>query len=390
VDVAFRRLWRCAIATSDLFDDFVNAKLGRDTDRSAAAPSTLRRDTISAVRRIPQRLRDKRFWQVQTLVAVATGVHYSVEIFGYTSPEGVFHGFAITLYIVPLLYAALAFGWEGAVMTALWGAALTSPSTWIWHHSALHWLAELSQLGVTMAIGILVAWRVDREARQRRIADNLAGRIVLLNRQLITSQEEEWQRIARELHDETAQGLILLCQRLDHAAAVPRLPRLAREDLASIRSFAQELLGGVRRFSRDLRPSVLDDLGFVAAMKWLADDMSNRGIETKVEFVSAMPDLPAETELGLFRIVQEALRNVVKHAGATKVTVRLDYAAGVLGIRVTDDGRGFTPPPVLSDLVVGGKLGLAGMQERAQLAGGLLEIRSSPGKGAQLAVRVPC
>lgn len=374
----------------ELPGDFVNADTANDTLHPTAASSVLRRDAISAVRRIPQRLRDKRFWQVQALVALATGVHYSVEIIGYTSPEGVFHGFAITLYIVPLLYAALSFGWEGAVMTALWGAALTSPSTWIWHHSALHWLAELSQLVVTMGIGILVAWRVDLEAKQRRIADALAGRIVLLNRQLITSQEEEWQRIARELHDETAQGLILLCQRLDHAAAVPQLPLSAHDDLVSIRTFAQELLGGVRRFSRDLRPSVLDDLGFVAAMKWLADEMSSRGVETSVKFASKMPQLPKETELGLFRIVQEALRNVAKHANASKVTIRLAYDRGVLGINVNDNGRGFTPPPLLTDLVVGGKLGLAGMQERAQLAGGVLEIRSSPGNGAQLAIRVPC
>lgn len=368
----------------------MNADTASDSAHPTAPPSVLGHEAVSALRRIPQRLRDKRFWQVQTLVALATGVHYAVEMIGYTSPEGVFHGFAITLYIVPLLYAALSFGWEGAVMTALWGAALTSPSTWIWHHSALHWLAELSQLSVTMGIGILVAWRVDLEAKQRRIADELAGRIVLLNRQLITSQEEEWQRIARELHDETAQGLILLCQRLDHAAAVPRLPVVTRENLVSIRTLAQDLLGGVRRFSRDLRPSVLDDLGFVAAMKWLADEMSSRGIETSVEFASKMPELPKETELGLFRIVQEALRNVAKHASASKVTVRLAYQAGVLGIQVNDNGRGFTPPPVLSDLVVGGKLGLAGMQERAQLAGGGLKIRSRPGNGTQLAIRVQC
>jgi two-component system sensor histidine kinase DegS len=337
------------------------------------------------------RLRDKRFWQVQALVAVATGAHYGIEIAGYTGAEDTLHGLAITLYIVPLVYAALNFGWEGAVMTSLWGIVLTSPSTWIWHHAALHWLAEVGQLGTTMTVGLLVAWRVDRESNQRKIAEDLAARIGLLNQQLTNAQEEEWRRIARELHDETAQSLILLCQRLDRAAAAPRLPRRAREDLASIRSVAQGILGGVRRFSRDLRPSALDDLGLVAAIQWLLGEMSGeQEIETNVELMAPMPRLAQDTELGLFRIVQEALRNVKKHADASKVTVRLSHESGSLRISVEDNGRGFSPPPVLSDLVLKGKLGLVGMQERAQLVGGTLEIRSGLGGGTCLTVSMAC
>lgn len=341
-------------------------------------------------RLVRTRLHDRRFWQVQALVGGATAAHYGVEIAGYTSVEGTFHGFAITLYIVPLLYAALSFGWEGAVMTALWGTALTSPSTWIWHHSALHWLAEVGQLGITMAIGILVAWRVDRESRQRQIAEELAARVTRLNQRLTSAQEEEWRRIARELHDDTAQSLILLCQQIDRAAAAPRLPRTSRDELRGVRTTAQAILKDVRRFSRDLRPSALDDLGLAAAVQWLASDISaQQGIETSVDLATQLPRLAADTELGIFRIIQEGLRNVAKHSGAARATVTLECRAGVLRIVVADNGRGFQPASSADDLVLDGKLGLVGMQERAQIMGGNLRVDSRPGGGTSLIISIP-
>ena len=94
---------------------------------------------------------------------------------GYTNPFETLHGLAITLYILPLLYAALSFGWEGAILTALWAAALTSPSIWIWHRSGFHWFTELGQLAVTLPVGVLVAWRVDLEAKQRRRAEETSA-----------------------------------------------------------------------------------------------------------------------------------------------------------------------------------------------------------------------
>ena len=134
-----------------------------------------------AIRRFPQRLRDSRFWHVQLLVFAATVPHYIIETAGYTNPFDTLHGLAVTLYIIPLLYAALNFGWEGAILTALWTAALTSPSTWIWHRSGLHWFTELGQLVVTLPVGILVAWRVDLEAKQRLRAEKTSASLRLLN-----------------------------------------------------------------------------------------------------------------------------------------------------------------------------------------------------------------
>src|SRR3989304_1300734 len=136
---------------------------------------------LDPVRRVPQRLRRRQFWQVQVLVAIATAPHYAMESLGYTNPFETLHGLAISFYILPLLYAALSYGWEGAILTALWGATLTSPSMWIWHRSEFHWFTELGQLAVTLPVGVLVAWRVDLEAKQRRRAETISARLALLN-----------------------------------------------------------------------------------------------------------------------------------------------------------------------------------------------------------------
>ena len=145
------------------------------------APPDIGTRLISAVRQIPARVRNRRFWEIQGLVAIATAAHYTVEVAGYSIPEGDVHQVALSLYMVPLLYAALSFGWEGTLMTGLWGALLTSPSIWIWHHSQLSWLAELVELGIIMVVGVLVAWRVDRESKQRRIAERTSAGLGLIN-----------------------------------------------------------------------------------------------------------------------------------------------------------------------------------------------------------------
>jgi glucose-6-phosphate-specific signal transduction histidine kinase len=138
-------------------------------------------DLTVPIQRLPQRLRDRRFWHVQLMVLFATAPHYIIEVAGFTNPFETFHGLSITLYVIPLLYAAITFGWEGAILTALWGGLLTSPSMWVWHRSSYHWIAELGQLAITLPVGIMVAWRVDLESKQRQRAERTSASLALLN-----------------------------------------------------------------------------------------------------------------------------------------------------------------------------------------------------------------
>lgn len=201
-------------------------------------------------------------------------------------------------------------------------------------------------------------------------------------------QEEERKHLARELHDTAAQDLVLLSRGLD-ALAGSGAPPAVVERVRELRTRAVETLEGLRRLSRDLRPTVLDDLGLVPALEWLTTDLTQR---TRIEAIfrlSGSPRrLPTEAELALFRITQEALRNVERHAEARRVEVRVSFVDGEVRIDVVDDGRGFEAPRPLERLALEGKLGLLGMRERAQLVGGSLSIRSRPGEGAQVSVTV--
>lgn len=211
--------------------------------------------------------------------------------------------------------------------------------------------------------------------------------------QLITkAQEEERKRLARELHDELSATLLLLIQRLDTTVAVGRTHQLAqlREKLEVARSEAVEALEQVRRYVQDLRPRILDDLGLIASLEWMADDMQkNHGIKTSVEITGMARPLPSEVQLLLFRIGQEALTNIRRHARATAAAINLAVDGDHVALTVSDNGKGFAPPRRIEDLASVGRLGIMGMAERAKLLNGTLAVDSSPGKGTTITTRLP-
>lgn len=204
----------------------------------------------------------------------------------------------------------------------------------------------------------------------------------------VTAQEQERERISRELHDETGQALTALLVQLKV------LERLRDEQaiLAHAETLRQLVLGTleeVRRLARDLRPGMLDELGLVPTLEWhIRGFARNAGLP--VDFEARVSDgfrLPVHTELALYRVVQEALTNIVRHADATSACVRLDESAGLLRLTVTDDGRGFDVAAAMNAEERG--VGLLGIQERVELIGGVLALDSSPGYGARLSVEVP-
>ncbi|HYB72029.1 MAG TPA: ATP-binding protein [Candidatus Sulfotelmatobacter sp.] len=208
-----------------------------------------------------------------------------------------------------------------------------------------------------------------------------------LLRKLITAQEEERKRIARELHDETSQVLATLALGLEAAAAAPT-PDAAREKLAGLRKLAVDALDGVHRIIHALRPSALDDLGLVSAIRWYAETLLEpHGLEVDLTVRGDEGRLPPAVETALFRTVQEALTNVAKHAEADRVAIAVAFRPEALEIRVEDDGRGFDVAEALRG--EGAGLGLLGMRERMSLLDGTLDIASRPGGGTRLTIRVP-
>lgn len=162
------------------------------------------------------------------------------------------------------------------------------------------------------------------------------------------------------------------------------------ERLEELRQMTEGILQGVRRFSQDLRPPTLDDLGLLPTLEGLITSlMEQDGIEAELRVVGTQRRLPPEVELVLFRIAQEALNNVKKHSTASKVVTTVEFTNGQVRITISDNGRGFELPDRTGDLAATGKLGLIGMQERAQLLGGTLTVRSELGQGTTVVVDVP-
>ncbi len=215
-----------------------------------------------------------------------------------------------------------------------------------------------------------------------------AQQLRVLSARVLAAQETERRRVAHELHDELGQSLTAI--KINLQAQYRRSPGAGADLHDENIRIVEQALQHVRGLALALRPSMLDDLGLVPALRWLAEQTASRN-DLSVRFDANLGDrrLSPELETAVFRIVQEALTNVVRHAGARRVAVRLHADRSELEVRVVDDGAGFDVPAMQQRASQGRSLGVLGMVERAALAGATLVIESEPGKGCTVVLRVP-
>jgi len=204
---------------------------------------------------------------------------------------------------------------------------------------------------------------------------------------ITAGQEEERTRLARELHDDTIQAVIALKQRIQLAQKFVK-SRGGHQALSELEALAEETIENLRRLTRALRPIYLEDLGLVTALEMLTREMGE-STHLDVDFKQTGPErrLPREAELALYRITQEALDNVVRHAQAKHASVQIAFDKGIR-LEVTDDGAGFSVPSSPTEFAPSGHFGLLGMRERADLIGARLEVHSEARRGTRLVVRL--
>lgn len=496
-------------------------------------PGMLRR-ALSRARPRAASIRSRQFWLTQLLVLATVGAIYLTDLASFRTASGtdtarfivalrnVISAFAL----VPALYAALAFGLEGAVLTTLWVALLAGPHVLVAANGDHSWVIEPVIFLTVLATGTVLAVRVEAEREARRRAEALSRRLTLLHelglslgragaipdllenfvrtvhqgldvgyasisyqeepgdvpllvhsgdpalaewlasadvrgsgapagarnvdtcvvpltaehssfgvlgvaregrplshdtrevlaiasleasallevrhlekrrrealmlyaRQVTNAQEEERARIARELHDGPVQVLSGLARALDLLQQQWGADNAALStSVEQLREVSSEALAGLRQVTRDLRPTTLDRLGLLAALRSLVGELAARSsMRVDLHFGDPGP-LPAEIELCIFRVVQEALTNVEKHARASQVAVTLSFAADEVQVEIRDNGIGGALPPDLSELARGGRFGLLGMTERAVLVGGRINVSALP-EGTTVALRIP-
>jgi signal transduction histidine kinase len=241
-----------------------------------------------------------------------------------------------------------------------------------------HDVVLLTQVGNLMARTVENARLYERLAEREQTLEQFAARTV-------DAQEMERRHLAGEIHDGISQRLISLWYHLQAAEAFAVDPVVVTHELGAAKDLTSAALDEARRAIAGLRPSVLDDLGLGPSLESLAHTVA--GPEVEVEIAPCR--LPPHVEVALYRIAQEALQNVMKHAEAERVTMRLWTLNGTVHLVVEDDGRGFRPTEVRRNRNGSPSYGLVGMRERAELVGARLQITSKPGTGTRVQVELP-
>jgi signal transduction histidine kinase len=240
----------------------------------------------------------------------------------------------------------------------------------------------LTAIGNQIAVAIENA-RLYAEVQQK---EQLRGKLL---KKVITAQEEERKRIARELHDDTSQALTALLYAAEEGTEMCDLAEV-KEMLGGMRRLTVRTLDGVHKLIFDLRPTMLDHLGLVPALRWFSQSrLEPTGVRVTIEEKSAPRRLPTEIETALFRVVQEAINNIARHAAARNVYISFHLDDKAVTVELEDDGIGFDMVELALSPDSGQGLGLMGMQERIEVLGGEMEITTATGYGTQVEIRVP-
>ncbi|MHB8068790.1 MAG: hybrid sensor histidine kinase/response regulator [Desulfobaccales bacterium] len=254
----------------------------------------------------------------------------------------------------------------------------------LWNVNRL--LGKEGQVLGVMAVGQDITER----KRSEEVLLESEQKLRLLTSQILTAQESERKRISRELHDELGQSLTIL--KLNLRAAGRQLPEPGgvKEELDGMSLYLDEVIDKVRRLSRALCPAILEDLGLVPALHYLINEFSKYyDINHCIDLEDLDLRFDKEAQIIIFRIFQEALTNIVRHAQATKVRVAVQESKGMAIFEVEDNGRGFEVSEILSGPSMDRGLGLAALDERAKMLGGSLRIRSRKGRGTRITCAVP-
>jgi len=293
----------------------------------------------------------------------------------------------VSLFLFAVMLSA-GFGGLGPGVLAMALAVLSFKYYFV--RSIYSWAVETSEMPRLLIFAFSAFFALSLGAAQRRAARSFSharDQLRALAARLQSIREEERRKVAREIHDELGQALTAI--KIDLSSLVCELPADQKQPASrtkSILKLVDETIQSVRRISTQLRPGILDDLGLMAAVEWAVEESEARtGIKFRLDLPRDDIVIDPECATALFRILQETLTNVARHANASQVEVQLAQEDGDLLLEVRDNGKGIS-----KEQLWGGKsLGVLGMRERASMLGGEITIIGIPGKGTTVSVRIP-
>jgi signal transduction histidine kinase len=346
-----------------------------------------------------QFLRNPHFWAIAIIFIVINLAYY-----GYYSNSTIFdqwfpwfwylmvfefffhiHG---SLFLIPCIYATLTFQLQGALIAWLFSIGIMLPRIIAFlsnQPSAL--LNNILLLSIPLVVISFLSFEIKLRERERKHSSEREEERQFYVSQVFKTQEDERQRIARELHDDITQNLLVVANQLELMVFENNLKNgdKMKAQVEHIRDAVLDLSEDVRRLSLDLRPAVLDNIGLLPAIRWLIKRFNVENyMKTKLVVEGEVRKLPPESDVIIFRIIQEALSNIRRHSKANKSVVIIEFSKEQVKITVEDNGVGFHLPKATSQLATERKLGIIGMKQRASFLHGTLNIVSEIGKGAKV------
>ncbi len=297
-----------------------------------------------------------------------------------------YHLFGV-LFLIPIVYGSVTLSWPGGVFAWCLALIWVLPTLLSWISASV--LVNLALLLLpVLLVAIVNGERRWRERERRYYAEREQERVAYIAK-LVETQEAERRRIAQEIHDETLQTLMVIANKAESLALTAGEPEEVKGNLWIKREVLQTM-DDLRRLSMNLRPSILDNFGLVSGVRWLVNNSnSQNGCSMDVLVNGVVHKMSSLSEVTVFRVVQEAINNIQRHAQAKSATVALRFEQDRLWLEVKDDGVGFHAPYRLGAYVSEGKLGVIGMEQRIASIGGELRIDSIPGRGTKIWASVP-
>jgi signal transduction histidine kinase len=297
-----------------------------------------------------------------------------------------YHVFGV-LFLIPIIYGSLTLSWPGGMFA--WFLAMTwvLPTLLSWSNS-VHWISLALLLIPVLLVAIVRGEQTSRERERKYFGERERERQAYIAK-LVEAEETERRRIAQELHDETLQTLMVIANKADSLALSGTEENQVNGNLW-IKQQVLQTMDDLRRLSMNLRPSVLDNFGLVSGVRWLVNNgNSQNGCRLHIAVVGEEHKMSSLSEVTAFRVVQEAISNIQRHAHARSGDITLEFEEDRLLLEIKDDGAGFQPPERLGTYVSESKLGMIGMEQRVLSVGGEMQVDSAPGRGTTIWASVP-